>query len=303
MYNQWNPTILCYTIDSMDVRKKFTLNMTMLIIIIVILSVLVFLSATRNPLQQEEGEVAPITTPETLFEDEDEIQEIDNTAAENNTTEPQTPPTEEEVLATITLKDNQTPEKQLRQPNLPIDANNGIAIYTIRLHASWSERLHPRWYPQGAHLSPMVAWSHRRKDTLFREGGTASEGMEIMAETGATNTLIQEIQSGIHTDAALTYATGTVFNAPGENITQITMERDTPHITVVSMIAPSPDWFITARNVQLYKDGEWVERVTIPAVLYDAGTDDGTEFTSKDSDTDPRESIMCHQSPSPRLSL
>ena len=58
------------------------------------------------------------------------------------------------------------------------------------------------------------------------------------------------------------------------------------------MIAPSPDWFIATRNVELYKDGEWQESLTIPARLYDAGTDSGETFTAANDDTNPKEPIV-----------
>ena len=69
--------------------------------------------------------------------------------------------------------------------------------------------------------------------------------------------LVREIQHGIRIGTIATYATGTVFNAPGEDTVQMTIEKNAPYITVVSMIAPSPDWFIAARNVELYKNGTW----------------------------------------------
>ena len=259
-------------------------------IIVIILSILVFLSATRSPLQ-EGGETSPldqgILDPETLFvEKEEEIDTI--TPAKDQQTSQQG---ENNVLATITFSDNQTPEKQLRQPQYPANTQDDAMSYTVRMRASWSERLHPYWYPQGAHLSPMVAWSHRLKNILFRENGISSEGMEIMAETGATKTLVQEIQNNILAGTILTHNVGLVFNAPGENEIQIPMTKDAPYITVVSMIAPSPDWFITAQNIQLYEDGRWLERVNIPAVLYDAGTDGGTSFTAADIDTNPKKPI------------
>ncbi len=288
----------------MDVRKKFTLNMTTLIIIVIILSVLVFFSATSSPGSQEpDPEQEPVNFDiETLFEETEEQEEI---AQETVTPPAETPPTDspspqedEDVLATITFVDNQPPEKQLRQPDAVLTLSGDTTIsYTVRLGVSWSKRLHPNWYPKGAHISPMVAWSHRLKDTVFRSNEIASKGMEIMAETGGTRTLVQEIQNITRIGAILSHGTGRVFNAPGEDATQITMARNVPYITVVSMIAPSPDWFIAARNVELYKNGRWLERVSVPAALYDAGTDSGPEFTSANDDTDPKEPISRLRNP------
>ena len=287
----------------MDVKKKFTLNMTTLIIIVIILSVLVFLSATNSPGSQEpEPEQEPVNFDiETLFEDTEQEETVQETPAPPTETPAADSPgsqEEENVVATITFVDNQPPEKQLRQPDAVLTLPGDTTVsYTVRLHVSWSKRLHPNWYPRGAHISPMVAWSHRLKDAVFRSGDIASKGMEIMAETGATRTLVQEIQNITRTGAILSHNTGRVFNAPGEDAVQITMARNVPYITAVSMIAPSPDWFIAARNVELYKNGRWLERVSVPAALYDAGTDDGPEFTSADDDTDPQEPISRLKNP------
>ena len=279
----------------MDVKKKFTLNMTVLIIIVIILSVLVFFSATSSPGSQEPDPVAANFDIETLFEEAQPEETPEETAApptETPSTDSPDPQEDENVLATITFIDNEPPEKQLRQPDAVLTLPDDSAIsYTVRLRVSWSKRLHANWYPDGAHISPMVAWSHRLKDTLFRSGGIASEGMEIMAETGGTRTLVREIENITHTGAILSHSTGKVFDAPGEDAVQMTLARNVPYITVVSMIAPSPDWFIAARNVELYKNGKWLERVSIPAALYDAGTDNGPEFTSPDDDTEPKEPI------------
>ena len=228
----------------------------------------------------------------TLFErEEEDTQENPPETQESSTVESELPEETDDVVATVTFSDNQIPEKELRQEDVAVNPTDDTVSYTVSIRASWSERFHPHWYPQGAHLSPMIAWSHRLKDVLFRENGIASAGMEIMAETGAPKTLVQEIQNGVLAGTIATHNTGTVFNAPGIDSIQMEMRKGTPYITVVSMIAPSPDWFIAARNIQLYQNGTWSERVQVPAVLYDAGTDSGADFTARDSNTDPQQLI------------
>ena len=269
----------------MDVRKKFTLKMTLLIVAVVILSVLVFLSATVDPFERANAPVQD-TDPEVLFDVGSDVPEVSDSAGLSEEVDEA-----DDVAATVTFSDNQAPERHLRQDGTVAHSTDDTATYTVSLRASWSERLHSQWYPQGAHLSPMIAWSHRLKDALFRERGIASAGMEIMAETGAPKTLEREIQSGILAGAVASHATGRVFDAPGEDVIQMTMSKSAPYITVVSMIAPSPDWFITARNVELYTNGAWSDQVQVPAVLYDAGTDSGTDFTARNRDTNPKEPI------------
>ena len=286
-----NSAILC---RGMDVKNKFKLNMTTLVIIVIVLSILVYLSATSGPVREEPAipirETEPEKIPDTSTTKNQSLNTPEETVSENQQASPEKQ-TENRAAATITLSDNQVPEKQVRRINSIDTLEDDTAQYTVRIHASWSERLHPQWYPQGAHLSPMVAWSHRLKNILLKENTLAGSGIEIMAETGAPQKLTEEIQENIRTGTTLTYSTGSVFNAPGEDETDITMMRNAPYITVVSMIAPSPDWFIAARNIQLYENGRWLDRVSIPAVLYDAGTDSGTTFTAGNDDTNPQDLI------------
>jgi hypothetical protein len=63
-------------------------------------------------------------------------------------------------------------------------------------------------------------------------------------------------------------------------------------VSVVSMLAPSPDWFIAVININLIENNEWVTSKTITADIYDAGTDDGATFVSPDEPTIPRVPIF-----------
>ena len=281
----------------MDVRKKFTLGMMILGTIIIILGVLVYLGATKGPINQSD-ENRPLNQ---AVGDIEFIAGSGDQGIVGNETQPvqedeATP--ENPVAATIILEDPKTPEEEITQDNRALaDLEGGEEIYTLRLRSAWSNQTHPNWHPEGSHLSPLIAWSHGLKDVLFKSGGIASKGMEIMAETGAPPTLVGEIEEYIIRGSILDYGVGSVFYTPGESEIQIRVSRSMPYVTVVSMIAPSPDWFITARNIKLLESGRWMERVNIPAVLYDAGTDSGKEFNSKDEDTQPKKPIGMLKNP------
>ena len=97
----------------MDVQKKFTLNMVTLVVIVIILSVLVFLSATRSPLSQQEEEAPPNFDAESLFKTAEETvaPETPSVPEAPVAVDPQSPPIDDDVIATITFTDNQIPEK------------------------------------------------------------------------------------------------------------------------------------------------------------------------------------------------
>ena len=168
----------------MDVRVKLFWGMTVLFLTVVTLGILVYVGSTSGPLDTNEN--APLFEPIPV--------NPSSSPERNNNTDTAGPePEEPEIIATVTLEDNRPLSKKTEIG----DTESTEASYTVRMAVSWSEQLHPLWYPTGAHLSPMVAWSHRLDDVVFATNKTATDGMEQMAETGATQILEQEIQ-GIH---------------------------------------------------------------------------------------------------------
>ena len=70
-----------------------------------------------------------------------------------------------------------------------------------------------------------------------------------------------------------------------------TIHRDFPLVTLVTMIAPSPDWFTGVHSLSLLENGQWQTTKEIILNLYDAGTDSGASYSSMDADTQPKEKI------------
>ena len=68
-------------------------------------------------------------------------------------------------------------------------------------------------------------------------------------------------------------------------------------LSLVSMIAPSPDWFVGVHGFDLQANGMWVDEVTLTLDPYDAGTDNGTTYTSANADTSPKDPISRLVSP------
>eukprot|EP00177_Eucheuma_denticulatum_P002055 GFKZ01003676.1.p2 GENE.GFKZ01003676.1~~GFKZ01003676.1.p2 ORF type:complete len:128 (-),score=20.50 GFKZ01003676.1:382-708(-) len=79
---------------------------------------------------------------------------------------------------------------------------------------------------------------------------------------------------------------------------ELNVDCDHSFVTVLGMIAPSPDWIVQINNRNLYDEnkGRYVRRVAGKLIAYDAGVDDGREFTppmdlSLDLPTTPRQNI------------
>ena len=170
------------------------------------------------------------------------------------------------------------------------------ARYRVTFVSDWSASTHPQHYPANAHYSPLIGSTHRAGAAFWMPGGLASPGVENMAETGSVSPLDAEIRDAVAAGSAGRLLLGGQLNqSPG----RLTMEFDItlafPHVSLVTMIAPSPDWFVGVYDFPLVEDGRWLDRVTRPLPPWDAGTDSGRRYTAPDADTQPRAPIMLLQ--------
>ena len=161
--------------------------------------------------------------------------------------------------------------------------------YTITFNATWDATTHPSQdFPDDPHFSPMVGLVHQTPNQLFELGSFASPGIKLMAETGNPTTLISEGEDLINKKTAHhVFRAGAAFDSPGQDEVTIKVHKDFSLVSVTSMIAPSPDWFVAAMNVDLIEKGQWLETKVVELFPYDAGTDNGTSFASPDSITSP----------------
>ena len=167
------------------------------------------------------------------------------------------------------------------------------AVYSIVFDATWSATTHPNSFPRGAHFSPLIGAVHNDGVRFWATGETATPGIESMAETGGTSTLRSEIRAQIPT-SALSVITGSgLGNSPARTPpSQVVVRLDYPLVTLVTMIAPSPDWFVGVSGLSLMDDfGQWVEELEFTLYPYDSGTDDGTGYTSANADSSPKQPI------------
>ncbi len=180
------------------------------------------------------------------------------------------------------------------EPVEPVDPVVSSARYRLTFNSIWSIDTHPVNFPAfNPHFSPLVGAVHNSELVLWNRGEVASEGMEIMAETGGTGALISEIlNADAQNDSVLSEINGSPIPfSPGSTSLEFDITPDFPEVTFVSMLAPSPDWFIGIHNLNLFENGTFVPSKTVSLNVYDAGTDSGLRFTSGDIDTQPKEAI------------
>ncbi len=166
-----------------------------------------------------------------------------------------------------------------------------VATYRVTFDAMWTASSHPDAYVGNAHFSQIVGAPHSDDVNLWEPGGIASDGIKQMAETGGTNLLRNEILQLQNAGLSGSRILGSGADGDGEAVA--TFEASTDHhvVTLVTMIAPSPDWFVGTESQPLIAADQWVSSVSVDLFAWDAGTDSGTDFTSPNQPTNPREPI------------
>ena len=166
------------------------------------------------------------------------------------------------------------------------------AEYRATLVTTWSADTHPINFPGNPHFSPLTGAVHSEQAIFWEMGQNATDGIEEMAESGATSILLTEVQAVVDEGRALSAIQGGgVGVSPGSTSVEFTVNRDYPLVTLVSMLAPSPDWFVGVNSLRMIdENGDFRPLITIDLSLYDSGTDGGTRYTSPDEDI-PRSPI------------
>lgn len=168
----------------------------------------------------------------------------------------------------------------------------GDAVYRVTFEATWSAETHPESFPPDPHFSWLIGGTHDALVEFWAPGQLASPGIESMAETGGTATLTAEVEAQITAGRAGEVVRSLTFpDSPGSVDAEFTVTPDHPLLTLVTMVAPSPDWFAGVRGLDLRDGDGWLPELTVDLYPWDAGTDSGTGYTSPDQDTQPAQPI------------
>lgn len=165
-------------------------------------------------------------------------------------------------------------------------------VYEVEFVSTWSQGTHPTDFPSNAHMSPLIGISHTSGYEHYKIGEISSAGVKSVAETGNTSAIESEFNSLKSSGVVLDIVKGEVFDSPGTSEkAYIGVDPEHAHVTVMSMIAPSPDWFVAVKTSLKDASGSWVENLCIRVNTYDGGTDTGTTFTSADMPISPYDPI------------
>ena len=174
------------------------------------------------------------------------------------------------------------------------DTAGGDARYRVTFQATWSAETHPTNFPANPHFSGLVGATHNENNRIWQRGKLASDGIELMAETGGKTQLLPEIaerdrsreRSRRALRRRLVHLSGK--RQPGVRHRGVTSVRD------AGEHGGAEPRLVRRRlgNLSLLsEDGTWKEREEVMLRLYDAGTDDGTTFTAANADSDPAQPI------------
>ena len=178
-----------------------------------------------------------------------------------------------------------------REPQAAFPATD--AVYTVTFEGEWTTTATPDGVPTGAHFSPLIGGVHNAAVTFLAAGGEASAGVESMAEDGGTTALSTEITAAINasppTALSVLSRSGTITPTAMATLNDVTVTTAYPRVTLLSMIAPSPDWFVGVAGLSLLDDeGQWRVSHSVDLYPWDAGTEDGSGFSLDNAATDPQ---------------
>lgn len=166
------------------------------------------------------------------------------------------------------------------------------ARYQVTFIADWSQNTHPVGFPGNPHFSGLIGATHGPDVHLWQMGELATPGIRLMAETGSKSTLSFEINGLINDQLAENMLSGSgIGTSPGSVSLTFNVSQADPMVSLVTMIAPSPDWFVGVDSLNLRNNGQWQETVTIDLHAYDAGTDSGNSYTASNQASNPPEAI------------
>ena len=166
------------------------------------------------------------------------------------------------------------------------------ARYTVTFQGQWTIGVTPGGLPGGAHFSPIIGAVHNAEVTFLKSGEAASSGVESMAETGGTSELQSEVNAAINaiTPTALSVLSrsGNIGRQGQVTLNDVAVTTDHPRVTLVTMIAPSPDWFVGVSGLSLLDaSGNWLPSHEVKLNPWDAGTENGDEFSPSNLATSP----------------
>lgn len=145
--------------------------------------------------------------------------------------------------------------------------------------------------PNGAHFTTLIGGVHNTGVSFWERGSPASAGTELMAETGRTGTKRLEVAQAHPNASEIIEESLPIGSTPTASF-EIMLSGEHASVTLASMVAPTPDWFVGVSGLPMLKpDGSWAHHDKVELFPYDAGTENGYDFSLNNDDTIPPDTI------------
>lgn len=170
------------------------------------------------------------------------------------------------------------------------------AKYEVIFEGLWSKYTHPKDFPENVwltHFSDIIGASHSPEFKMWDYNGYASEGLQQVAELGITKKLEAELKTESAKIRTIIKARGLWYpNLNGKTFAVFRVDQRNHLMSLVSMLGPSPDWFVGVSSLELcMKNCSWIPEKIINLYLWDAGTDSGISYLSPNQPTVPVDRI------------
>jgi len=159
------------------------------------------------------------------------------------------------------------------------DPLSTTAKYHLLLENYWGVENYPQEFPEDAHLSLIGGATHNEAVSFWDVGEVASRGIEDMAEAGLIDKLLlDEVDPAIENGTADSrieireYTDAEIEGVPGITEFDLSMNSQWPRVSMVTMLGPSPDWFVGVSGLALQDADGWLEKLSVDLPLYDGGT-------------------------------
>ena len=166
------------------------------------------------------------------------------------------------------------------------------ATFEVTIQSAWSSLVFAS-VPNNQQFSQVIGASHGTGFPLWEEGSLASVAFEQLVEDAEGSALLSEVNDAIARGEVNSVIQEEGIAAELGSVTfEITVDKASPHLSLVSALQPSPDWFVGVSGLSLLDEsGAFVSELEVALEVYDAGTDRGASFFGPNIDALPPEAI------------
>jgi hypothetical protein len=173
------------------------------------------------------------------------------------------------------------------------------ATYEITITRAWSEASDPLdWPGDTAHFTGGIGATHNGTYTMFRTGGIATPGLEMLSQKGLPSPFDQELAAAKDRGAVGTvFQYGAIWTVGGTASFSVRATEAFPAVSFANMVALSPDWFTGVSEIALKRDGRWIESETVTLYAWDSGTNDARTYKAEKIVVNPFAPIALSDAP------